>query len=275
MREPGAPRGTRRRSRPHWLRALAALGATVLLAGCGPARSQELVVEVVRQLPHDSTAFTQGLLLHDGRLYESTGLVGRSSLRTVVPESGEVVRQRDIPAPYFAEGLALVDDELLQLTYRAGKLFRWDRASFEPRGEQSYDGEGWGLCFDGEALWMTDGSAELERRDPETFEVLGSVTVLRGEERVVRLNELECVAGQVYANIWLTDEIVRIDPESGRVTASIDASGLRAFLPGGLVTDAVLNGIAYDADRDLFLLTGKLWPSLFEVRFVPVEDTDR
>lgn len=253
----------------------AALAAVVLLAACGPARSQELTVEVVRQLPHDADAFTQGLLLHQGLLYESTGLVGRSSLRSVIPETGEVVRQRAIPAPYFAEGLALVGDELLQLTYTAGKLFRWDRETFSPLGEQDYEGEGWGLCFDGEALWMSDGSAELERRDPDTFAVLDSVTVLRDGERVARLNELECVGDAVYANVWLTDEIVRVDKESGRVTATVDAAPLRSLMPGGMVRDAVLNGVAYDEERDLFLVTGKLWPSLFEVRFVPEEDGAR
>lgn len=255
-----------------WRKAAAAACAAVLLASCGPSLSQDLTVEVVRQLPHDTGAFTQGLLLHDGLLYESTGLVGSSSLRTVLPETGEVVRQRDIPPPYFAEGLALVGDELLQLTYRAGKLFRWDRETFEPLGEQSYSGEGWGLCFDGEDLWMTDGTAELERRDPETFEVLSSVTVKRDRANVTQLNELECVNGAVYANVWHSDEIMRIDPQTGRVTATIDASPLRALMPGGMESGAVLNGIAYDEERDLFLLTGKLWPSLFEVRFVPTDD---
>ena len=225
--------------------------------------------QVVNRYPHDRGAFTQGLLYRDGFLYESTGLQGRSSLRSVAPETGEVLRQRDIPAPYFAEGLALVGDELLQLTFRAGRLFRWDRETFEPLGEQEYSGEGWGLCYDGEALWMTDGSAELERRDPETFAVLSSVTVRRGGRSLPNLNELECVAGAVYANLWQADEIVRIDPGSGRVTATVDASGLRALLPDGPQGGEVLNGIAYDAERDLFLLTGKLWPSLFEVRFVP------
>lgn len=261
--------------RPSWSRATVLAALLLALAACGPGHSQELTVEVVRQLPHDPGAFTQGLLLHDGLLYESTGLVGRSSLRSVAPETGEVVRQRDIPAPYFAEGLALVDDELLQLTYRAGKLFRWDRDTFEPRGEQAYTGEGWGLCYDGEWLWMTDGTAELERRDPRTFEVTRSVSVERDGKRLALLNELECVDGAVYANVWKTDEIVRIDPASGKVTATIDASPLRALLPGDLVIDAVLNGIAYDADRDLFLVTGKLWPSLFEVRFVPVSEDRR
>lgn len=244
------------------------------LGACAPARSQDLTVEVVDQLPHDQGAFTQGLLLEGGVLYESTGLVGRSSLREVEPRTGEVVKQRDIPSPFFAEGLALVEDELLQLTYRAGKLFRWDLETFEPLGEVAYDGEGWGLCYDGEALWMSDGSARLMRRDPVSFDLIDEVTVLRDGERVVRLNELECVGGAVYANVWLTDEIVRIDPSDGRVTATVDASPLRELMPLELSGDAVLNGIAYDAERDLFLVTGKLWPSLFAVNFVPAGGSD-
>src|SRR5690606_4666096 len=193
----------------------------------------------------------------------------RSSLREVDLESGVVIRQRDVPAPFFAEGLELVGDELLQLTYTSGVLFRWDRATFESTGTQTYDGEGWGLCYDGSALWMTDGSATLFKRDPVSFEVLATVSVTADGDPVVRLNALECVDGSVYANVWLTDDIVKIDPTSGQVTARIDASPLRAALGVPLINDAVLNGIAYDPESGLFLLTGKLWPRMFAVRFVP------
>jgi len=225
-------------------------------------------VEVIAERPHDPGAFTQGLqFANDGKLYESTGLVGRSSLREVTRETGAVIRQRDIPAPYFTEGIALVDDEIVQLTWQAGLAFRWDRSTFEPTGEQRYEGEGWGLCYDGRALWMSDGSATLTRRDPATFAALGSVEVRRDGEPLRRLNELECVGDDVYANVWMTDEIVRIDPRSGRVTAVIDAAPLRSSL-GVLSPDAVLNGIAYDERADAFLITGKLWPKAFEVRFV-------
>jgi glutamine cyclotransferase len=239
------------------------------LGSCKASAPERLTVEVVAEYPHDDKAFTQGLLLHGGRLYESTGLVGRSSLREVDLASGAVLRQRDIPAPYFAEGLALVGEELLQITYTSGELFRWDRSTFESTGSATYDGEGWGLCYDGTAVWMTDGSADLFKRDPVTFDLLATVPVTDDGDPVVRLNELECVGGAIYANVWLTDDIVRIDPASGRVTARIDASPLRASLGGPLVTDAVLNGIAYQQDGDLFLVTGKLWPTLFAVRFVP------
>lgn len=248
---------------------LLALSSIALLSSCRAAGPEHLTVEVVTEYPHDERAFTQGLLLRADRLYESTGLVGRSSLREVDLESGAVIRQRDIPSPYFAEGLELVGDELLQLTYTSGVLFRWDRETFETTGTAAYTGEGWGLCFDGTALWMSDGSANLVKRDPASFEELSSVRVTEQGDPVVRLNELECVDGAVYANIWLTDDIVRIDPTSGRVTARIDASPLREALGTPLIGDAVLNGIAYDPDSGLFLLTGKLWPTVFAVRFVP------
>ncbi len=254
-----------RRARRAW-HALAAL--TLALAGCGPTAAESLTVDVVRQLRHDPEAFTEGLEVDGGKLYESTGLEGRSSLREVALETGEVIRLREVPPPVFAEGLTVVGNELLQLTWRDGVLYRWDKETFEPTGSARYEGEGWGLCYDGEALWMSDGSSRLTRRDPVTFAVLGTVDVRRGRERVARLNELECVGGDVYANVWLTDEIVRIDAETGRVTATIDAGPLRDLMPADLSPDAVLNGIAYVEERDVFLLTGKLWPSAFEVRFV-------
>lgn len=252
-------------------RAKPLLGAALLalmLTACSTAPAERLTVKVVAQYPHDPGAFTQGLLLADGRLYESTGLVGRSSLREVRLEDGVVLLQRDVPPPYFAEGLALVGDELLQLTWQHGTLLRYDRASLEPRGETSYEGEGWGLCYDGAVLWMSDGSATLTKRDARSFASLGTVEVKLDGKPLTQLNELECVNGLVYANVWLRDDIARIDPSTGRVTGIIDASSLRAALR---ITgnDAVLNGVAYDDERDLFLVTGKLWPALFAVRFEP------
>lgn len=246
--------------------ALLLLLSSTALTACGEQSLERLGVTILAQHPHDELAFTQGLLLADGYLYESTGLVGRSSLREVDPRTGEVLRRRDVPSPHFAEGLELVGDELLQLTWQSGVLLRYDRATFEPTGETRYQGEGWGLCFDGESLWMSDGSATLFRRDPAGFDLLDSVDVTLEGKPLPRLNELECVNGKVYANVWLTDEIVRIDPTSGRVEALIDAAPLREQL-GITGRDAVLNGIAYDEERDVFLVTGKLWPALFEVRF--------
>ena len=229
----------------------------------------ELRPQVLNSYPHDRDAFTQGLLLHNDLFYESTGLRGRSSLRKVEPETGEVLEQISVPQPYFAEGLALVNDRLIQLTWEAGEAFVYN-LDFEQTGTFNYTGEGWGLCYDGESLYMSDGSATIDRRDPETFELLEEVRVrLRGAP-VVLLNELECVGDSLYANVWQTDDIVRIDKTSGQVTARIDAAGLlteeeRASLEAG----GVLNGIAYDEKSETFFITGKLWPKMFEVRFVP------
>ncbi len=248
-------------------RAGALLGAcALLLSGCGGRAAERLTVEVVAQHPHDEGAFTQGLVWHSGYLYESTGLLGRSSLRQTTL-SGEVVRQRELATDLFGEGLALVGEELLQLTWQNGLLLRFDLSSFEPTGRSTYDGEGWGLCYDGQALWMSDGSARITKRDPVSFSVVKTVEVKLDGKPIPQLNELECVSGAVYANVWTTDEILRIDPESGTVTALIDASPLRQ-LAGVLGRDAVLNGIAFDPSSENFLLTGKLWPVLFEVRFV-------
>lgn len=244
---------------------MSALLALTLVA-CAEEQAKELGVTVVAQYPHDSLAFTQGLLLHDGYLYESTGLVGRSTLRQVDRVTGEVIRQRPVPPPHFAEGLERVGEELLQLTWTTGTLFRYDLNTFELLAEQKYEGEGWGLCYDGEALWMSDGSPTLTKRDPATFEIISAVQVTLDGKALPRLNELECVGGKVYANVWLVDEVVRIDPATGEVEAVIDASPLRQIL-GLNDRDTVLNGVAYDPEKDLFILTGKLWPAVFEVRF--------
>ena len=225
-----------------------------------PAEFMELEPQVLGTYPHDSNAFTQGLLLHDGLFYESTGLYGQSSLRKVEPETGEVMEQVDLPEAYFAEGLALVDDTLIQLTWKSEEAFTYD-LNFERTGTFNYTGEGWGLCYDGESIYMSDGSATIDRRDPETFQLLEEVKVrLRGAP-VVLLNELECVGDAIYANVWQTNSIVQIDKTSGQVTGRIDASGLltdeeRANLGSG----GVLNGIAYNAEDETFYLTGKLWP---------------
>ncbi len=256
-----------RRARAPLAPACALLAAcALLLSGCGGQTAERLGVEVIAQHRHDDQAFTQGLLWHDGYLYESTGLLGRSSLRQTTLE-GEVVRQRDLANDVFGEGLALVGDELLQLTWQNQLLLRYDLETFEPTGETSYEGEGWGLCYDGRALWMSDGSAELTQRDPVSFEVIGAVEVKLDGKPVRRLNELECVGGAVYANVWKTDEVLEIDPTSGTVTALIDASPLRR-MAGVVGRSAVLNGIAFEPESQNFLLTGKLWPALFEVRFV-------
>jgi len=247
---------------------LAVVAALLALDACA-AGPRQLTLDVLASAPHDTGAFTEGLLYADGHLYESTGLEGRSSLREVDPATGAVIRQRDLPSPYFGEGLALVGQRLIQLTWRSHIAFVWDRATFNPVGRFQFDTEGWGLCFDGTSLYQSDGSPTVYRRDPDTFALQGTLTVRRSGKPVKNINELECVGDSIYANVWLTDTILRIDKSSGRVTGVVDASSLRRRMPGLDNPDAVLNGIAYDPEQQRFFVTGKLWPRMFEVRFTP------
>lgn len=222
--------------------------------------------DVVSRRPHDPAAFTQGLLLDDdGRLFESTGLWGASDLREVDPATGEVLRIEPSPPELFSEGLALVGDELVQLTWQAGLARRYDADTFALLEMHTYDGEGWGLCYDGERLVMSDGTERLTFRDPQTFEPVGSVDVTLAGIPLPRLNELECVGGDIWSNVWLTDRIVRIDGSDGRVTGVLDLRGLIEPHPAEADPGAVLNGIAYDAAMDTFLVTGKHWPEVIEI----------
>lgn len=230
-----------------------------------------LETEIVATYPHSVTAFTQGLLLHDGRFYESTGQKGASSLREVDPTSGEVLRLRANDPNVFAEGLALVGERLVQLTWMDQKAYVYDRSTFDLLAEHAYEGQGWGLCHDGARLVMSDGSDRLTFRDPETFAVTGEPTyVTQRGKAVAQLNELECVDGQVWANIWQSDTIVGIDPATGNVFANVDASEVardaRVTSPDDI---DVLNGIAHDPATGHWFLTGKYWPRMYEVRFVP------
>jgi glutamine cyclotransferase len=229
---------------------------------------QRLRVRVVSTRPHDTASYTQGLVWDHGTLYESAGLYAESTLRQVDPATGAVKRQVKIPDKYFAEGLALVGDRLVQLTWQEGTAFVYRASDFGKIRELSYQGEGWGLCHDGKRLVMSDGSDRLTFRDPETFNPLGSVQVKLGGAPVDQLNELECVDGAVYANVYMTQDILRIDPATGDVTAVIDASGLLA--PADYQAGAeVLNGIAWMPETKTFLITGKRWPLMFEVELVP------
>jgi glutamine cyclotransferase len=251
-----------------------ALLALVAISAAGPAAGSapidpaaSLDWQVVSRRPHDSSAFTQGLQLDgSGRLYESTGLLGHSTLREVDPTSGEVLRSVALPGDHFGEGLALVDDRLVQLTWRNGVATSWDAERFEALETYDYEGQGWGLCYDGHRLVMSDGSDQLTFRDPETFAVLGSVSVTSNAEPVARLNELECVAESVWANVWGSDQIVRIDPSTGYVDGVLDLAGVMEPDPAADDGKAVLNGIAYDAAADTLLVTGKRWPELIEIR---------
>jgi glutaminyl-peptide cyclotransferase len=234
-----------------------------------PVIAERLIPEVLAVYPHDPEAFTQGLLLYDGSLYESTGLYGRSTLREVDLKTGDIRRQLQLPDEFFGEGLERVDNRLIQLTWREETAFVYELDTFKLIETLSYETEGWGLCYDGESLFMSDGSDTLFRRDPISFAVTSTIPVTLDDEPIIHINELECAENVVYANIWLTDAIVRIDKASGQVTGYIDASDLlTAEERAALGADAVLNGIAYDPDNDTFLITGKLWPWLFEVRFV-------
>ena len=221
---------------------------------------------VQRTYPHDAEAFTQGLEYVGGYLYESTGLNGRSSIRKVTLETGKVLRQRAIPPDYFGEGITIWKSALIELTWQSQVAFVYDRDTFEPRRTFTYTGEGWGLTHDATNLIMSDGTADLRFLDPETFKERRRITVTDGGRPVPRLNELEYVKGQVFANIWTTDDIVRIDPASGRVLGRID---LRGLLPDSQTASDVLNGIAYDQARDRLFVTGKLWPKLFEIKIRP------
>lgn len=218
----------------------------------------------VNSFPHDPEAFTQGLIYRDGFLYESTGLNGKSSLRKVTLDTGKVVQKTDVEQKYFAEGLTDWDGHLLQLTWQTNVGFVYDLAKFGLQRTFKYSGEGWGLTHDDTRLMMSDGTSRLRFLDPMTFAETGGVDVTDGGRPVAQLNELEFVNGEVYANIWQTERIAIIAPDSGHVTAWLDLTGLRSN--GGRAGDDVMNGIAYDAAGDRLFVTGKLWPQLFQIR---------
>jgi len=229
------------------------------------ATVERLRVQVLATYPHDAQAFTQGLVWRDGFLYESDGLYARSMLRKVVPETGEAAQVVMLDPRIFAEGLAAVGDHLIQITWKEQRAPVYDIGTLGQVNEFQYRGEGWGICYDGTRLVMSDGSSHLTFRDPQTFEPTGQVNVILEGQPIDELNELECVGDKVYSNVWQTDRILRIDPASGRVEATIDAAGL--LTPQERQQADVLNGIAYDPDDGTFLITGKLWPKLFKVQF--------
>ena len=254
------------------LLSLAASCALVTTAKAGMRAQGQVPVEsyrVVNVYPHDPDAFTQGLIYLDGFLYESTGIQGKSSLRKVKLETGQVVAQRRAGLEaHFAEGLAEWKGQLFQLTWQSKVALVYDLASFAPRGMFTYAGEGWGLTHDERRFILSDGSNRLRFFDPVTFREIGYVEVRDEGRPVVDLNELEFVNGEVWANVWHTDRIARISPQTGRVVGWID---LRGLMSGGFKLDpeAVLNGIAYDASGRRLFVTGKLWPRLFEIEVIP------
>jgi glutamine cyclotransferase len=244
--------------------ALFLLLATAAVASAQPAETYQ----VVHTYPHDSQAFTQGLIFLDGHLYESTGLNGHSSLRMEDLETGRILQFQDVPGKYFAEGLTDWGSTLVQLTWETHVALVYDRFSFHLLRTFPYPGEGWGLTHDATHLILSDGTAQLRFLDPATFQEIRRVTVKDHGIPVKELNELEFVHGEIYANIWHTDRIARISSATGKVLGWIDLTGL---FPESQHSspEAVLNGIAWDSEHDRLFVTGKLWPKLFEIKVVP------
>jgi glutamine cyclotransferase len=226
--------------------------------------------DVVRTYPHDRTAYTQGLIYLDGFLYEGTGLNGYSTVRKVKLDTGEVVQKISLPFQHFGEGLTAWRDSLIQLTWKSGIGFVYDRTSFQQRRTFPYTGEGWGLTHDGKRLIMSDGTAALRFLDPQTFQETGRIMVRDGNALVTYLNELEYVRGEIYANVYGTDRIVRVSPSDGRVLGWIDLRGLLSEGDRRITVD-VLNGIAWDDRQGRLFVTGKLWPKLFEIKLRPAK----
>jgi glutamine cyclotransferase len=249
------------------MRLLCSLLLAALFAASAPATPVE-GYRVVHTYPHDAHAFTQGLVFADGRLYESTGLNGQSTLRMLNLETGRVEQESQVPQQYFAEGLTTWGSTLIQLTWQSHIAFVYDRFSFRQLRTMSYPWEGWGLTNDGRSLILSDGSATLRFLSPATMKKRRHVVVRDHGKPVTYLNELEYIKGLIYANVWHSDRIARISPASGKVLGWIDLSSL---LPAEEKSspEAVLNGIAYDAEHDRIFVTGKLWPKLFEIKALP------
>jgi glutaminyl-peptide cyclotransferase len=252
-------------------------GAVVaLVAGCSggqPAASTEtetptgpapvVTPVVLGEMPHDTSAWIEGLEFDGPNLYEGTGIAGKSEVRQLDPATGAVLRAAATPNNYYGEGVAVVGDRIWELTWQDGVAVEWDEATLRPLRDVPVDGEGWGLCHDGDRMIRSDGTDRLRFHDPQSFAETGSVNVTREGQPVRNLNELECVDGQVWANVWQTDMIVRIDPATGVVNAVVDATALAQSQ--GRNSERVLNGIAH-IDGDEFLITGKYWPKMFRVR---------
>jgi glutamine cyclotransferase len=243
----------------------------ILCAGCLQQEPEQetgwFTYEVVSVYPHDPGAFTQGLVYSNEFLYEGTGLTGHSSLRKVDLETGSILKMRELEPHVFGEGITLYKDKIIQITWQSHRGFVYDKDTFELLEEFTYPTEGWGITFDGQYLVMSDGTAVLHFLDPETFQEVKRIEVHNDSGPVTRLNELEFVKGRIYANVWLTDTIIMIDPETGEVEGWIDLEGLLSSQ--GFTQQAdVLNGIAYDSQGDRLFVTGKLWPYLFEIKLV-------
>jgi len=261
-------------------RILLRLGVLLLLTACHPSPAgqasprasanalPECTFVLVRMFPHDTGAYTQGFAYRDGFLYEGTGRNGRSSLRKVRLETGEVIQQVDLEPEFFGEGITLVKDKVLQLTWKSGVGFVYDLNSFHLLRKFSYPGEGWGLATNGREIFMSDGTSEIRVLDTETLQEKRRLKVREGLTPVDQLNELEFVEGQIFANVWHSNRIARISPETGDVVGWIDLTGILSPVYR-LDSEAVLNGIAYDPTQKRLVVTGKLWPNVYEIRLAP------
>ena len=248
---------------------LAIVAATACAWSCGTSPEaggiHEYTYQVVHAYPHDPTAFTEGLFYLNGFLYEGTGIEKESDIRKVKLETGEVVQRHVIPPEYFGEGIVAWKDKLLEMTWKGEMGWIYDLATFDVKGEFHYPGEGWALTQDGKRIIMDDGTPQLRFWNPETLQETGRMTVTADGQPVQYLNELEWVKGEIYANVWHSDRIARIDPNNGHVVGWVDLTGL---WPGSDHDVKTLNGIAYDASGDRLFVTGKLWPNVFEIRLV-------
>jgi glutaminyl-peptide cyclotransferase len=243
-----------------------------VLTAC--AQTPQYGYQVMHAYPHDPNAFTQGLEFRAGFLYESTGLKGRSSVRKVNLETGKVLQEIDIDAQYFGEGITVLNQRIVELTWQSETGFVYDQPSFRNLRTFNYPGEGWGLANDGQNIYMSDGSAQIRIWDPVTLQEKRRITVRDRGQPVLNLNELEFVRGEIYANVWQTDRIARISPADGRVLGWIDLAGILAAADRTGQED-VLNGIAYDVLGNRLFVTGKLWPKLFEIKVVPLHGKSR
>jgi glutamine cyclotransferase len=246
-------------------------GAVPVAVGASTAQSSSSVpidtYQVVASWPHDRSAFTQGLEFYQGVLYEGTGLNGQSSLRKVDLETGKVLQQRDLASEYFGEGITVFHGKIYQLTWRSHKGFVYDVNTFRPLGEFSFTGEGWGLSHDDGFLIMSDGTNLIRFLDPVSFETKRTISVFSEGAPLTGLNELEYIRGEIYANVWTRNYIVRIDPANGGILGWIDLNGLLSAADQEQSVD-VLNGIAYDERNDRLVVTGKLWPKIFQIKLV-------
>ena len=255
---------------PFFIKQLA-LGALVWSGGAAGVAEAAIPVYafmVRHAYPHDTQAFTQGLYIKDGVLFESTGLKGKSTIRRVQLETGRVLQKKEVPAEFFGEGIAAVGDDIVSLTWTSKVGFVYDAKTFDVKRKWAYEGEGWGLTSNGKHVFMSDGSPVIRVLDPKTLAEVRRIQVSADGKPVANLNELEWVDGQIYANVWRSNVIARIDPANGNVVGWIDLTGLADAAWQGMGPDDVLNGIAWDAGRRRLFVTGKHWPKLFEIELV-------